>query len=110
MPMREVAFQGYIFLALVYAGIGCGIACDLFAPLLNSRYILLRLLGDLLLCAGCSVLILAALTLTACNGLRLYMALALAAGIAVWRLGIRRVLARIINLIWHNRKTPKNSE
>ena len=37
MPMREVAFQGYIFLALVYAGIGCGIACDLFAPLLNSR-------------------------------------------------------------------------
>ena len=110
MPLRETAFQGYTFLALAYAGSGCALLFDLMSPLLNSRLAALRVIADLLLCAASSLLILLTLSLTGAGSLRLYMAAAFAAGAAVYRLGVRRVIAAVINLLRKNRNSRKESE
>ncbi|MBQ9198374.1 MAG: hypothetical protein IJ157_14230 [Clostridia bacterium] len=110
MPLRETAFQGYTFLALLYAGAAIGFFYDLALPALNSASWLAHLLADLLLCASGAALVLAALFYTDCGSLRLYMAVALLCGALIYRLGIRRLFAAVIKLLRRNRNSAGNSE
>ena len=110
MPLRETAYQGYTFLALIYAGMAAGLLYDLASPALNSRRWPLRLAAEIALCAAVATLCLAALLYTGCGSLRPYMLLALAAGAAVYRLGVRRVFIFLINALRKNRSSRKRSE
>lgn len=110
MPLRETAFQGYTLLALIYAGLAAAALYDLLSPLLNSRRWYVRLPGDLALSAAIALLALTALALTGCDSLRLYMPLAMAFGAAIYRLGVRRLLAALINLFRKNRSCGKEGE
>ncbi|MBQ9299010.1 MAG: hypothetical protein IJ214_00715 [Clostridia bacterium] len=110
MPLRETAFQGYTFLALIYAGAVIAFLYDLALPALNSPSWPAHVLADLLLCAAAASVVLAALFLTGCGSLRLYMALALLCGALIYRLGIRRFFSTVINLLRRNRNSARHSE
>ena len=110
MPLRETAYQGYTFLALVYVGAAIGFLYDLARPALNSRFWTARILADLLLCAASAAMALAALYWTGCGKLRLYMALALACGALVYHFGIRRIFVFVMNLFRGNRNSAAGSE
>ncbi|MBQ9197197.1 MAG: hypothetical protein IJ157_08130 [Clostridia bacterium] len=110
MPLRETAFQGYTFLALVYAGMLLAPLYDLALPLLNSKSWFAHLLAALALCMISSGLTLAALTLTGCSSLRFYMLPAMLTGAMIYRLGLRRLLTAPINLLRRNRNLRKGSE
>ena len=110
MPLRETAYQGYTFLALAYAGMAAALLYDLASPALNSRRWPARLAAEIALCALAAAMCLAALLYTGCGSLRLYMLLALAAGAAVYRLGVRRIFIFLIKRIQKNRRKAKRSE
>ena len=96
MPLRETAYQGYTFLALVYAGILSALLFDLLRPFGASPP--LRVCADALACMISALLCFAALAITDCGELRLYMLFALLTGAALYRAGVRSVLMKIINI------------
>ena len=110
MPLRETAFQGYTFLALMYVGFLSAFLYDLSAPGMNSRSWLVRAGVDILLCTATTLMSFAALTLTGCGTLRLYMALALLAGALIYRFGFRALGKGFINLFRRNRKSGPDGE
>lgn len=110
MPLRETAYQGYTFLALMDAGALSLLLFDLLSPALNARFWLLRLLSHMLLCAAAACLCFAALALTQCGQIRGYMLLALLLGGVVYRLGLSRLIRALIKLLRRDRSLPKRRE
>ena len=110
MPLRETAGQGRTFLSLIYAGMAIALLYDLATPALNSRSFFAHLIADLLLCAAGAALCLAALHITGCGQLRLYMPLPLILGAAIYRLGLRALFSLPIKILRQNRSLPNRSE
>lgn len=109
MPLRETAFQGYTFLALLYAGALSALLFDVLSPLsrLNAAF---RVMMDLFLCTGAAFLCFLALEATHCDALRLYMPLSFLLGGIIYHLGIRRLLQFVIKLIRPDRKKDNHGE
>lgn len=110
MPLWETGFQSYTLLALLYAGFAAAFLFDLLFPLLNHASLPLRLFGETLFAAALAVLAAASLALTGCGAPRLYMPFAMAAGAAVYRLGLHRVWTGLINIFHKNRSLRKERE
>ena len=110
MPLHETAPQGAIFLSFLYAGLLTGLAGDLLSPLTRRRQLLLRGLGDLLLCACASGLCFFVLYLHHCDKIRLYMVLALGLGWGIHRFGVHALIAGLGKFLLPDRKKRKGSE
>ena len=110
MPLRETAYQGYTFLALIYVGALGMLMGDLLSPVLSARSWPLRLLGSLLLCAVIATMSFFALWRTHCAQIRLYTLLGLIVGGAVYRLGLRSALMALIKFLTKNRNSAQKRE
>lgn len=110
MPMRETAFQAYTFLAFCYVGIMSALLYDVLLPGLRAGQGIFHIVLDLFLCAATAFGCFLALAVTRCGELRAYMLLALFLGAALYRLGLRRLAAGMINFFRRERRKPKNSE
>ena len=97
-------------MAFLTVGLASGLLCDLAAPAFRSRSAAVHIAADFLLCSATAILCFFALAMTGREALRLYMALALAMGAALYRLGVHRLFIFITNLWKKNRKSPGSGE
>ena len=110
MILWETAFQAETFLAFLAVGLASALLCDLASPALRSPSLAAHVAADFLLCAATGILCFFALALTGRDSLRLYMALALFGGAALYRLGIRRLIAFLWKICAGKRKKPERGE
>lgn len=110
MIQWETAFQAEAFMAFLTVGLASGLLCDLAAPAFRSHSAAVHIAADFLLCSATAILCFFALAMTGREALRLYMALDLAMGAALYRLGVHRLFIFITNLWKKNRKSPGSGE
>ena len=110
MMMWETAFQAEAFAAFAGVGLISALLYDLASPAFGSSSVAVHIAADFLLSAVTGILCFFALALTGRDSLRLYMALALLGGAALYRLGIRRLIAFLWKICAGKRKKPERGE
>lgn len=110
MMLWETAFQAEAFAAFAGVGLISAFLYDLASPAFGSASVAVHLATDFLLSAATGILCFFALAMTGRDTLRLYMALALFLGAAVYRLGAHRFLAFLTKFWKRNRKSAGSGE
>lgn len=106
MPLRETAFQGYVFLCLCYAGFISGVLCDVLLPIKRISKALPAAAQSMF----AAVLYFAACSLISVTKVRPFTVLSFWLGSAIYRFGVRHAAISFVNLFLKKRKTSPGIE